>query len=37
MKELKYWSKNTFDHVVNQLESLRGDLENLERADPVGN
>lgn len=36
-KELKSWSRSTFDQVTKQLESLREELDKLERDDPVGN
>lgn len=36
MGDLKHWSKNTFGSVTRQLENLRGELERLEKVDPVG-
>lgn len=36
-EDLKSWSRNTFGHVTKQLESLRGDLEKLERDDLINN
>lgn len=36
-KELKHWSSTTFGHVSKQLESIRGELEQLEMEDAIAN